>query len=224
MLTRLLQGVTQRLKEMTAEELNESLIEDAHVDHKDEERAIEQNIKQKNGTASASVSSCACPEPKPVEQTWWLNNLCLDRSRLTIIGFSKGCVVLNQLLYEFHYTKTLTPEDKEALRFMGNIDSMYWLDGGHAGSKNTWLTSRSLLETLARLDINVFVHVSPYQVLDDRRPWIGREERSFVTLLTKLGAKVKRYMHVPLDSGSSSLPTHFSVLTNFKSIQEDHGD
>lgn len=29
----------------------------------------------------------------------------LDRSRISIVGFSKGCVVLNQLLYEFHYLK-----------------------------------------------------------------------------------------------------------------------
>jgi hypothetical protein len=29
----------------------------------------------------------------------------LDKGRLSFIGFSKGCVVLNQFLYEFHYLK-----------------------------------------------------------------------------------------------------------------------
>jgi hypothetical protein len=29
----------------------------------------------------------------------------LDRARISLVGFSKGCVVLNQLLYEFHYLK-----------------------------------------------------------------------------------------------------------------------
>jgi len=29
----------------------------------------------------------------------------LDRAKIRLVGFSKGCVVLNQLLYEFHYLK-----------------------------------------------------------------------------------------------------------------------
>lgn len=39
-------------------------------------------------------------------------------------------------------------------------------------------------------DVSVYVHVSPYQVLDEGRPWIGREEKAFTTLLKKLGARV----------------------------------
>ncbi|CAH2269765.1 jg18963 [Pararge aegeria aegeria] len=42
---------------------------------------------------------------------WWRDKLALDECSLTLVGFSKGCVVLNQLIYEFHYTKTLTPGD-----------------------------------------------------------------------------------------------------------------
>lgn len=33
------------------------------------------------------------------------DNLRLDRALISLVGFSKGCVVLNQLLYEFHYLK-----------------------------------------------------------------------------------------------------------------------
>ncbi|CAH2228314.1 jg7698, partial [Pararge aegeria aegeria] len=75
--------------------------------------------------------------------------------------------------------------------FMSRVADMYWLDGGHAGGKNTWITSRSLLETLTRLEVNMFVHVSPYQVQDEGRPWIGREEKAFTGLLNKLGAKAR---------------------------------
>lgn len=54
-------------------------------------------------------------------------------------------------MYEFHYLKTLTPDDSTMMRLVSRIKDMYWLDGGHGGGKNTWITSRCLLETLCRL-------------------------------------------------------------------------
>ncbi|KAG8262871.1 hypothetical protein J6590_045070 [Homalodisca vitripennis] len=75
----------------------------------------------------------------------------LDKTDIQLMGFSKGCVVLNQFIYEFHYCKTLTPEDDSMCQLIPRIRHMFWLDGGHAGGKNTWITSRSLLETLTRL-------------------------------------------------------------------------
>ena len=41
---------------------------------------------------------------------WWRENLNLDKSKLIIIGFSKGCVVLNQvsLLITFNGVKIVT--------------------------------------------------------------------------------------------------------------------
>lgn len=89
--------------------------------------------------------------PEKEEKIWWREGLQLDRARLVLIGFSKGCVVLNQLIYEFHYLKTLTPDDDTMSKLVSRIRDMYWLDGGHSGGKNTWITSRSLLETLTRL-------------------------------------------------------------------------
>lgn len=80
---------------------------------------------------------------------WWKDGISLDQYDLTVIGFSKGCVVLNQFLYEYHYLKTLTPDVSSSI--VSKIKDMYWLDGGHSGGKNTWITSRALLETLARL-------------------------------------------------------------------------
>lgn len=56
-----------------------------------------------------------------------------------------------QFIYEFHYLKTLTPDDSSMGRLLARIKDMYWLDGGHGGQKNTWITSRSLLETLTRM-------------------------------------------------------------------------
>ena len=92
----------------------------------------------------------------PEQGEWWSQDLDLDMCNLTLIGFSKGCVVLNQFIYEFHYLKTLTPDNEILGRFVDRITDMYWLDGGHPGHKNTWITSRCLLETLSRLGTNSF--------------------------------------------------------------------
>lgn len=73
----------------------------------------------------------------------------LEEMNIKLIGFSKGCIVLNQFLYEFHYYKTFTSNDSNEMKFIFKIRDMYWLDGGHSGGKNTWITSRQLLETLA---------------------------------------------------------------------------
>lgn len=61
------------------------------------------------------------------------------------------------------FTQTLTPDDTAMSPFVSSIEDMYWLDGGHNGGKNTWITSRSLIETLCRQ--NIRVHVSVVVVL-----------------------------------------------------------
>uniref|UniRef100_A0A182SD28 Uncharacterized protein n=1 Tax=Anopheles maculatus TaxID=74869 RepID=A0A182SD28_9DIPT len=147
---------------------------------------LEDNIFDASGTDTA--------EPDLAELLWWRENLNLDKASLKLIGFSKGCVVLNQFIYEFHYYKTLTPDDSTMMRLVSRISDMYWLDGGHGGGKNTWITSRSLLETLCRLCINVHVHVTPYQIQDDHRPWIRKEEKAFTDLLKRLGAAFDRHL------------------------------
>ena len=69
---------------------------------------------------------------------------------LFIIGFSKGCVVLNQMLHEFHYFHHL-PLDKEShiSALINRIKKITWLDGGHSGGKDTWITSLPILTALA---------------------------------------------------------------------------
>lgn len=165
---------------------------------------------------------------------WWKEDIALDQYNLILIGFSKGCVVLNQFIYEYHYLKTLTP-DVSAL-MVSRITDMYWLDGGHSGGKNTWITSRSLLETLTRLGnckilpqiyqyINflgprIHIHVTPYQIEDDRRPWIKKEEKTFSDSLVKLGAEVHRKVHFA--DSPPNLFLHFDVLSVF--WQESGGE
>uniref|UniRef100_UPI00398F2194 mitochondrial protein C2orf69 homolog n=1 Tax=Pristiophorus japonicus TaxID=55135 RepID=UPI00398F2194 len=136
---------------------------------------------------------------------------CTDPSlKFILIGFSKGCVVLNQLLYALSEAK----KDEELAAFINNIKEMYWLDGGHAGGSNTWVTSPEILKVFAQTNIPVHAHVTPYQVRDSMRAWIGKEHKKFIRLLVGYGAKVINQLH--FENETPSVDNHFRVLQVFK--------
>ncbi|KAK7499383.1 hypothetical protein BaRGS_00009358 [Batillaria attramentaria] len=126
-----------------------------------------------------------------------------------LIGFSKGCIVLNQLIFELGHVK----EDKSLSTFLSQVHAMTWLDGGHNGGSNTWVTDPQVLQQLAALSVDVTVHVTPYQVKDSMRKWIGKEKKKFVELLVKAGAKVSDNLH--FDDLPVSIDNHFRVLEVF---------
>ncbi|XP_051884505.1 mitochondrial protein C2orf69 homolog isoform X2 [Pristis pectinata] len=135
---------------------------------------------------------------------------CTDPSlKFVLIGFSKGCVVLNQLLYALNEAQ----KDKELAAFINNIKGMYWLDGGHAGGGNTWVTDPEILKGFAKTGIPVYAHVTPYQVRDGMRAWIGKEHKKFIRLLGEYGAKVTNQLH--FENETPSLDNHFRVLQVF---------
>ncbi|XP_076246270.1 mitochondrial protein C2orf69 homolog isoform X2 [Calliopsis andreniformis] len=133
-----------------------------------------------------------------------------EKTRLSFMGFSKGCVVLNQLLHEFHYYQNKPNIDVEINNFIKLIESMWWLDGGHAGPKDIWITEKSILESFAKLRINVHVHVTPYQIEDVSRPWIHEEENEFCSTLRDMGVSIKRVLHFA--DKPRSLKLHFNIL------------
>jgi hypothetical protein len=120
-----------------------------------------------------------------------------------VIGFSKGCVVLNQLLYD------LDPSNS----FVKRVSDMYWLDGGHNGGFNTWVTDPKILEKLLQTSIHVHAHVTPYQMNDSNRKWIGKEQKKFVSVLRRLNAQVSSALH--FEGEERSLHIHFQVLNEF---------
>ncbi|XP_060112863.1 mitochondrial protein C2orf69 homolog [Heteronotia binoei] len=123
----------------------------------------------------------------------------------TLIGFSKGCVVLNQLLYELEEAK----QDKDLAAFVKNIQAIYWLDGGHSGGSNTWVTCPDVLEGFAQTGIAANTHVTPYQVFDMMRSWIGKEHKRFVQVLEEFGVNVHSQLHFADEP--PSLENHFRV-------------
>jgi len=128
---------------------------------------------------------------------------------ITLVGFSKGCVVLNQFLFEL----PIMDSDVVLKDFVSKFKAIYWLDGGHKGNKNTWVTDSDVLKSLADLKIKLFVHVTPYQVDDPMRAWIGKQYWKFVDKLKNLGANIMSTKH-----HKDELPTianHFDVLNCF---------
>ncbi|KAM4626499.1 mitochondrial protein C2orf69 homolog [Discoglossus pictus] len=128
-----------------------------------------------------------------------------DSVSFTLIGFSKGCVVLNQLLYELEEAK----KERDINSFIDNIKDMYWLDGGHSGGSDTWVTSPKILKVLAETGIAVHTHVTPYQIRDPMRSWIGKEHSKFVKILKENGTPVDNKLHFSYEL--PSLDNHFRI-------------
>ncbi|XP_044761011.1 UPF0565 protein C2orf69 homolog isoform X2 [Coccinella septempunctata] len=138
---------------------------------------------------------------------------------LELVGFSKGCVVLNQFLHEFHYFKKNSQVEgaEESNELTRKIRTMRWMDGGHNGREGTWITSGEILSSYAELGKQTYVHVTPYQVCCKKRPWIGKEEAIFTSSLIKKKVDIKRKLHFEHSVGN--LDDHFKLLLDvFKEI------
>ena len=131
---------------------------------------------------------------------------------IKLIAFSKGSVVLNQFLYSFLTLKDNPVED--LIQFTNRISDLYWLEGGHSGSSETWVTNKAVLENFASMKKTVHIHVTPYQVFCDTRPRIGKEERYFRETLHRLGVNVMRTLH--FENEPRCIENHFAVLKVFK--------
>ncbi|BFY98870.1 hypothetical protein BsWGS_01909 [Bradybaena similaris] len=129
---------------------------------------------------------------------------------LRLIGFSKGCTVLNQLVFELH----LLDQNPDLKHFIKKIKAFHWLDGGHSGGKeNTWVTDDESLRQLASLDCDIFINVTPYQIRDPLRKWIGQQEAKFFRKLKGFNARVVEKVH--FDTEPASINNHFKVLEVF---------
>lgn len=128
---------------------------------------------------------------------------------LALVGFSKGCVVLNQLVYELAGARA----DLKMAPFVSSISDMFWLDGGHPGGSETWVTDKQALSELATSGVKIHAHVTPYEVCDPMRAWVGREHALFIQTLEDLGASLQNKVHFADEPPSIS--NHFRVLQEF---------
>jgi hypothetical protein len=95
--------------------------------------------------------------------------------------------VFSQIMFELS-TANLPPD---AASFSSKIKSVYWLDAGHNGRKDTWITNDFVLQKIVSTNIQLFIHVTPYQVKDLNRPWVGKEKKKFIQKLKSFHANFK---------------------------------
>ena len=110
-----------------------------------------------------------------------------------------------------HILKPTETDVRNITMFLRRLKGLYWLDAGHSGGHGAWVTDSELLSMLAGLGVTVWVHVTPQQVRDPHRVWIGEEQREFVDKLRGFGATVHETMH--FENEERSLDNHFRVLT-----------
>lgn len=84
----------------------------------------------------------------------------------------------------------------------------YFYDSNYSGIKS-FICSLSF-----DTGIRVHVHLTPYQIQDERRPWIKKEEQLFTDILKRLGAQLDRNVH--FEDVCPNLFIHFDVINVFK--------
>ncbi|ESO12902.1 hypothetical protein HELRODRAFT_62089 [Helobdella robusta] len=129
---------------------------------------------------------------------------------LILIGFSKGCIVLNQLLYDWDGEVNSC----DALQlFMNKMKKIYWLDGGHAGSSCFWVTDTVILKHLVLKNIQLEIHVTPFQIMNRHKPVVAKEYKIFLRILNDLKANITSKVH--FENQEPSIENHFSLLLSF---------
>ena len=136
---------------------------------------------------------------------------------LILVGFSKGCVVLNQIVHELdnvlHHTSSDAVETLNNRTLLELVKEIHWLDSGHNGECGAWMTREKDLKALASLGAELHIHVTPQQVSDPLRMWIGEEHILFLEELKHLGAIVYYTYHYK--NQPRSLENHFKLLNEF---------
>jgi len=133
---------------------------------------------------------------------------------LKVIGFSKGIVVLNQIVHELaHYKESRATLPGQ----LSGLQELVWLDGGHNGGPGAiYVTNQNILEEFASYNINVDVRLTPYQDQCSRRPWIHKECKTFTRLMTQLTttnsstATVKKKLY--FEHEAPTIDKHFNII------------
>merc|ERR1711962_1057750 len=149
----------------------------------------------------------------------------LFRKPVSIVGFSKGCMVLNQILNELNCFLSTKKSLPSLGRFYSQITDYCWIDSGNCGHSGAWVTDDDCFTNIPK-NVCFHVHVTPYQINDKFRPWIGEEHDCFVQQLKNRGLKLKEFFH--FEQEEPSLANHFKLLLTFnqkyQNISEDQHD
>ncbi|KAL3670136.1 hypothetical protein V7S43_004451 [Phytophthora oleae] len=143
-----------------------------------------------------------------------------------LLGFSKGGIVLNQLVtelvrYSFSKKRSNSGQVRQGStfastrQFFSAVYSIHWLDSGNGSLEGAMPTQETALSVLSRYEqLRLFVHATPYQYDSRQRPWIKTEVNNFVNKMNLLGADIQLIIYYEGDEGS--LASHFHILQDFE--------
>lgn len=132
---------------------------------------------------------------------------------LIIVGFSKGGVVLTQLLYELSLAEELSTPSALILQ---SIKQLYYLDAG-LSCRGIHLTDPRIAQMILALQKHMFtVHLlgTPRNWDDARKPWIASEKSRCAELLKDRCFLTKLY-----EGETPSLEMHFNILLDFVPVK-----
>jgi len=137
--------------------------------------------------------------------------LKVDKSLpIVLCGFSKGCIVLNELCKELKFIGSRFDE------FKSRIEYLIWLDGGHSGSSKAWITDEEDLKLVKSLSWKCRVFITCYQLnklehVRDYYKFIEVSEKLGVDLMSEFCQKGCKN-----EDFDSQLRMHFELLNNFE--------
>ncbi|CAH8467198.1 unnamed protein product [Heterobilharzia americana] len=159
---------------------------------------------------------------------------------LRLIGFSKGCCVLTELIYELsvsndsnetssHLFSDFTTETNEICKSLSHI---YWLDSGHPGIHHQWPVSVNYLSLLKPATCpKIHVHATPYQIMNHSKPQKSADFNRFLDILSQFNLPFTKVLHFMADTSrisesistesekievNCSLERHFEILNQFE--------
>ncbi|XP_055346879.1 mitochondrial protein C2orf69 homolog [Paramacrobiotus metropolitanus] len=135
---------------------------------------------------------------------------------LYIVGFSKGCVILNQLLHEAPHI--LDKDGSAGLPVLSKVKKLYYLDSGHASTVDFWVTDDQAVHAFVNLTSLDAVHIcnTPYQTERPGRPYYKLQLNLFADIcrnLKVLKQQILLFGSKPFDQ--VTLEDHFQVLKLF---------
>ncbi|XP_039258057.2 mitochondrial protein C2orf69 homolog [Styela clava] len=154
-------------------------------------------------------------------QTMKFHNTTLNRP-IILVGFSKGCIVLNQFLHEVaymskKYSVALSEDEdyKSVRKFVAKISELYWLDGGHSGTRGLWVVDSNVLAYLKdgiwMKNIKIYVQVTLWGINDPMQPRYEEELSQFGSQLRNLDVNYNETRW----NVSRTLENHFKILNSF---------
>ena len=133
------------------------------------------------------------------------------------MGFSKGGIVLNELLAECSTVEARTADEEPtdaATRLLSRLCEVHYLDAG-LSSRGAHLTAPDVIDALGQQEHRpaVFFHGTPRQWNDPSRSWLRAEKDRSAALLRAAGLRVHEHEYFAREE--PSLAMHFDCVSMF---------